>query len=156
MKHLLSAIFFLFLFFVMLLFPSETFRGASNGLLLWFQILVPTLLPFLVLTNLLIRTTSITYIVKIIGPFIQKFFHVSSYGSFAVLAGFLCGYPIGAKVTADLVKRKQISLSEGNYLLSFCNQTSPAFISSYIVLQQFHDSSLLLPTLLILFFSQFV
>ena len=156
MKHLLSAIFFLFVFFIMLLFPSVTLYGASNGLLLWFQILIPTLLPFLIITNLLIQSNSISCIVKFIGPFIQKVFHVSSYGSFAALTGLLCGYPIGAKVTAELVKRKQISLSEGNYLLSFCNQTSPAFISSFIVLQTWKDSSLLLPTLIIIYLSTFL
>ena len=32
------------LFFIMLSFPQEVFDGASEGLLLWFQIVLPTLL----------------------------------------------------------------------------------------------------------------
>ena len=156
MKYLASSFIFLCLFFLMLLFPSETLRGASNGLLLWFQILIPTLLPYLVITNILIQTHSMIYIVKFIGPFVQKLFKTTSNGSFAVLSGFLCGYPIGAKVTADLVKTEQISVEEGNYLLSICNQTSPAFITSYVFLQNFQDSSLLIPSLLILYASTFL
>ncbi|MBQ8558976.1 MAG: transporter [Tyzzerella sp.] len=153
MKQITYALTSIFLFFVMLCFPKETLSGATDGLLLWFQIVMPTLLPFFILTNFLIHTNSIKYISQICGPVLQKLFRVSPNGSFAVLAGFLCGYPIGAKVTADLVKTDRISLSEGKYLLSFCNNTSPAFITSYIVIQNFKEEELLFPTLLILYLS---
>ena len=153
MKQLSSSILIIFLFFFMLFFPKQTLAGATDGLLLWFEILLPTLLPFLIFTNLLIHTNSIQYISYAIGPFFQKFFGVSKNGSFAILSGFLCGYPIGAKVTADLVRTNKISLQEGNYLLSFCNNTSPAFISSYLVIQNLKDESLLFSTLLILYSS---
>lgn len=153
MKQITYAIVCIAFFFVMLCFPKETLSGASDGLLLWFQIVLPTLLPFFIFTNLLIHTNSIIYISYLCGPILQRLFCVSQNGSFAVLAGFLCGYPVGAKVTADLVKTNRISLSEGKYLLSFCNNTSPAFIISYIVMQNIKDESLLLPTLIILYLS---
>ena len=153
MKHIFFALIFISGFFLMLLFPSETLYGATNGLLLWFQILVPTLVPFLILTNLLLQTNAVQFITRYFRPIFQRLFHVSANGSFAIISGFLCGYPVGAKVTADLVKSKKISLTEGNYLLSFCNNTSPAFVSSYIVLQQLKEPSLLIPSLLILYLS---
>ena len=89
------------LFFIMLSFPQEVFNGASEGLLLWFQIVLPTLLPFIIISNVLIQTNSISILSRIFGPAFQKFFHISIDGSFVVLAGFLCGYPMGAKVTSD-------------------------------------------------------
>lgn len=153
MKQIFTALTIIAFFFLMLTFPKQTLAGASKGLLLWFQTLLPTLLPFLIFTNLLIQTNSIIYISYVLGPILRKIFKVSPNGSFAVLAGFLCGYPIGAKVTADLVKTDKISFSEGKYLLSFCNNTSLAFITSYIVIQNFKDASLLPATLLILYLS---
>ena len=48
------------LFFIMLSFPQEVFNGASEGLLLWFQIVLPTLLPFIIISNVLIQTNSIS------------------------------------------------------------------------------------------------
>lgn len=153
MKQFLYAMLCITFFVVMLCFPKETLSGATNGLLLWFQIVLPTLLPFFVATNLLIQTNSIRFISRIFGPALQKLFRVSSDGSFAVLAGFLCGYPIGAKVTADLVRSNRISEAEGNYLLSFCNNTSPAFITSYLVIQNLKQNSLVLQTLAILYLS---
>ncbi len=135
---------------LMLCFPSETFSGASNGLLLWFQIILPTLLPFLIMSNLLIYTNYASVISKILKPFLQKLFNVSDEATYAILIGFLCGYPMGAKVIADLIVSKRISEQEGQYLLSFCNNASPMFIVSYIVMQNFKDHSLLIGTLLIL------
>jgi len=150
MKQITYAIVCIAFFMIMLCFPKETLFGASEGLLLWFRIVLPTLLPFFILTNLLINTNSITYISYLFGPILQRIFSVSKNGGFAVLTGFMCGYPVGAKVTADLVKSGRISLTEGKYLLSFCNNTSPAFIINYIVLQNLIDESLLIPTMLIL------
>lgn len=135
----------------MLIFPQQTFEGASNGLLLWFQIVLPTLLPFIILSNLLIHTNAVTYISSIVKPFVQRLFCVSDYGCYAVFVGFLCGYPMGAKVVADLIQTEKISQNEGQYLLSFCNNTSPMFIISFIVMQQLKNESLLLGTLVILY-----
>jgi len=153
MKHIFITLLSLFFLIIMLLFPSETLHGTTNGLLLWFQIVLPSLLPFFIITNLLIRTNAFHFITKLCGPLFQYFFRISPNGSFAVLTGFFCGYPIGAKVTSDLVKQNKISNTEGNYLLSFCNNSSPAFISNYIILQQFKDPSLLIPSILLLFLS---
>ena len=156
MKHIITTFSFFFLFLIMIIFPSQTLLGATNGLLLWFQIIIPTLLPTLIISNVLIISNAIPYITVYIGPIFQKLFSLSSNGSFAALTGFLCGYPVGAKVTADLVKNKQISLKEGNYLLSFCNNTSPNFISSYIISQQFRETSLLIPSLCILYVANYI
>lgn len=138
---------------VMLCFPMETFNGATNGLLLWFQTILPTLLPFIILSNILIQTNCVYYISRAIKPVLQRFFLISDDACYAVLIGFLCGYPMGAKVIADLIITGRISKSEGQYLLSFCNNTSPMFIISYIVMQHLKKKSLLLVTLIILFLS---
>ena len=153
MKKFFYPITFIFLFLIMISNPSLTFEGASAGLLLWFQIVLPTLLPFFILTNVMIQSNSIQYISNVCHPLFHRIFRVSSNGSFAILAGFLCGYPVGSKVTADLLHTNRISIKEANYLLSFCNNTSPAFITSYIVLQQLCEPDLLLPSLGILYLS---
>lgn len=144
--------FVMIMFFLsMLLFPADTFVGASNGLLLWFQIVLPTLLPFLILSNLLIYTNSAKFVSKIINPFFKKIFSTSDMASYAILTGFLCGYPMGAKVIADLLKSNQISKQEGQYLLAFCNNASPMFIMSYVIDQNLADKSLMPATLFIIF-----
>lgn len=137
-------------FLSILLFPQVTFEGASNGLLLWYRSIIPTLFPFVVLSNLFIRTNGAAFLSRFIGPVITRIFGVSNEGSFAILTGFLCGYPMGAKTTADLVCASYISKKEGAYLLSFCNNTSPMFMISYVLLQQIGRKDIVLPSLCIL------
>lgn len=150
MKRYFTKILIIVLFFLMLLFPQETFSGASNGLMLWFRTVLPTLLPFVIFSNLLLYTHAVDLIARLLGPVLGRLLHVSDYGAFAVLAGFLCGYPMGSKVTADLLREGHISWNEASYLLSFCNNTSPIFIISYVVLKGLGDETLILPSLIIL------
>lgn len=145
MKQILSITCMIGLFICMLLFPQGTFKGASSGLILWFNTVLPTLLPFIVLSNLLIHTGTIDLIARAVSPVLCRLFRVSPYGSFAVLIGFLCGCPMGGKITADLLKMNYISEKEGRYLLSFCNNTSPMFIISYIIWQNLNCSGMTLP-----------
>lgn len=149
-KYRISTILVLCFFVSMMLFPKIVFLGASNGLLLWFHSVLPTLLPYMILINIMIHTPAIHWICRIASPFLCPFLGTSYYGTFAVLTGFLCGYPMGAKTTSDLLYTHKISRSEASYLLSFCNNTSPAFILSYIVIQNLKNTALSVPFLLIL------
>ena len=45
----------LLLLFLML-YPEEALLCAQKGMQLWLNILIPTLLPFMILTGILIRT----------------------------------------------------------------------------------------------------
>lgn len=150
MKRYFFVIFTIFLFVIMLLFPGDVFQGARNGLLLWFETVLPTLLPFLIIVNIMLRTSLIRHISRLVYPVLGPLFSVSPGGCFAVLTGFLCGYPMGAKVTADLLRAGRISQDEARYLLSFCNNTSPVFIINFIVWKTFGNESLMLPGLSIL------
>ena len=153
MKRYFTSLCVIALFVLMLLFPQPVFKGASSGLLLWFNVILPTLLPFMIVSNLLIGTRAIDAISKVFGPVMCRLFGVTRYGSFAIIAGFLCGYPMGGKVTADLVRKQYITWQEGQYLLSFTNNTSPMFIISYVVWQNLKDTSRTMPALLILILS---
>lgn len=150
MKRFPTELLFLVSFALMLFSPAAVFQGASDGLLLWFQILFPTLFPFLVITALLLHSGGLELFAQTVARPVGRLFSVSSNGAFAVIAGFLCGYPMGAKVTSDLVRSGKISEKEGAYLLSFCNNTSPAFLVNFLVGNALKEETLLVPTLVIL------
>lgn len=150
MKHFPVTVLITLMFGAMLLFPKAVFNGASEGLLLWFQVVFPTLFPFMLITNLLMDSGGLAFISGIFRRPFRRIFGVSGNGSFAVLAGFLCGYPMGAKVTADLLRTGRITRAEGQYLLSFCNNTSPVFIINFIVWKTLGEDQLLLPSLAVL------
>lgn len=154
-KFLYSFITILFLV-LLLIFPNQAVNGAKNGLLLWFNTIVPTLLPFMIVSNIIIKLNITYYITFFISPFLNKLFHISTYGAYAFLTGFVFGYPMGAKITADLRKDFLITHQEASYLLSFCNNVSPVFIINYIVLSALNEPSLIFATLGIIYGSSLI
>ncbi len=135
-KNTLAKGILLVLFAVMFLFPGASFRGGANGLLLWFHNVVPSILPFIILSNLIVRLNIAGQISKFFYPVLGKLLHVSYEGCYPVVIGFLSGLPIGAKSTADLVEEEKISLREGQFLMGMCNNASPMFIIGYIAITQ--------------------
>lgn len=125
----------LILLFVSLLlflyFPDLVISGAASGLLLWYQSLLPTLLPFMVLTSLILHTHTLERIPLCITAPFSALLRISPISVFAVLTGFLCGCPTGAKIIGDMVSSEQISTQEGQHLLSFCTHISPMFLIGF-------------------------
>lgn len=129
-------------FALILIFPSSSLEGAKQGLLLWFHTVIPTLLPFMILSGLIIRLKITNYLSKLLYPLFHTLFGVSLYGCYPILIGFLSGIPVGAKSVADLVKEGSITSSEGQFLLSFSNNASPMFIMSFIAISQLNRGDL--------------
>ncbi len=120
------------LMLILLIFPKASIKGAENGILLWFNVIVPTLLPFIIVSNLIINLKLTTAIARLFYPVLHKLFAVTKNGCYVIIIGLLTGFPVGAKACSDLVKNKMLSKEEGQYLLTFCNNASPMFIISYI------------------------
>lgn len=141
-SNILSGILAVLLLFLFC-FPGEALEASRQGLHLWLNTLLPTLLPFMILSNLMITFGSLD---RILAP-LKKPFHfllgLSPYGAYAFLLGMLCGYPMGAKLTSDLYKSGRISRGEAQYLLAFSNQVSPMFLTTYVVLECLNRKELL-------------
>ena len=150
MKRLTIVLLLTVFFILMLLFPTITFEASKKGLILWFDTLLPTLLPFLIISQLMLKTSAIEVFQKLFAPFITKLFHCSLEGAFCILCGLLCGCPVGARLISLQIKEQRLSKSEGQYLLSFCNQLSPSFCISYGILQTI-GAKHVLPYLMIIY-----
>lgn len=139
------------IFVFILISPANAVSSARSGLMLWFKVLLPTLLPFMIISKLLIEVDGISYLTFLFAPPFQKFFHLSKSGTFVVMTGFLCGYPMGAKLVSELYSHEQLSYSEACYLLSFCNNLSPMFISSFLTFSCL-DAPDLLPYIILIIY----
>lgn len=151
MKNLYFGILTASAFFFVLLFPQESFRAAGSGLLLWYETLVPTLLPVMILSHLLLSSNLAFLLAKCIARPLTALLAISPSGAYALLVGFFCGCPMGAKVLSDLRRNEQISQVEASYLAAFINNISPAFLTNFLVVRHLESPKLILPTLVILF-----
>lgn len=133
-KNLILTLLFLLLCAGMLLFSNRSLYYALTGLQLWFNKMVPALLPFMILSNLLIGLDLTDPFVSILRPVLGRLFRLNSSGIYAMFTGFLCGFPMGAKVTADLVRKGKLSLRDASYLLAFCNNIGPVYFTGFVLL----------------------
>lgn len=88
--------------------------------------------------------------------FWKKAFALSPSGAYALCMGIFCGYPMGAKITADLYAEHRISKQEASYLLTFACFPGPSFLSSYLCVGLFKNTRLIFPTYFILYSSGFL
>ncbi len=121
---------------LMMMFPHASFDGASSGLLLWFHHVLPNLLPFIIISNLMVHLNITSQISRVFHPLFGRLFGVSIDGCYPIVFGFLSGIPMGAKSTADMVLENKIHRREGQFLLGMCNNASPMFILGYIAITQ--------------------
>ena len=131
-----SKIIILSFLLLLLCMPEAALKGAKSGLLLWFHQVLPSLLPFFIVSNLITATGLGALLSKLLAPIFCPIFHCSKTAAYPVLIGFLSGLPIGAKTVADYVEKGWISKAEGQYLLPLCNNSGPFFILSYIALNE--------------------
>lgn len=133
MRRFLLTIIAIFLIIEILLFPQEAMSHAATGLTLWLQNMIPALFPFMVISGLIIRLDLVPGIIKVFHPVLNKIFRTSEYCEYAMVMGFLCGYPMGAVIIKDLLEDNKISRNEADYLLSFCNNIGPVFYCSLVL-----------------------
>ena len=107
---------------------------TQDTLQLWAMQIVPALFPYMVLSSLTLILLNRFFSINntLFRKIIYKIFHLSVPGTFILIAGQLCGYPIGAKLISDAITNQQITEEEGIYLLTICNQSSPAFLRYYV------------------------
>lgn len=118
---------------IILAFPAQCLSLALNGLNLWFERMIPTLFPFMVLSGIIIRMNLTDSFVKILNPILGRLFHLRRACIYGMVIGFLCGFPMGAHVTAQLYEKKQISKAEASLLLAFCNNIGPVYFLSFVL-----------------------
>lgn len=111
----LFTVLVLFLVLILTLFHAPlVIHGANIGLELWYSSVLPSILPFMIITSLLLQQIPNKNI---------------------CFLGLLCGLPIGANLIRQQLAGQHLSLSKANILLCICNITSPMFISGYILHQ---------------------
>ena len=126
------------------------------GLLLWYENILPALLPFTICSNLLLSSGCIDSLIQFGKPVWRIIFGRHSYAAYPVLSGFLFGFPLGSKITADLWREHRLTDGEANVLCAMCNNISPAFVSSYLLLSSLKIQGMTLPTYLLLYLPPFL
>lgn len=112
----------------LLLFPDQSVTAAKDGVQLCLNVIVPSLFPFFVLSTLCVELGLIRALGSLAGPLMAPLFRVGGACAGAFLLGIVGGYPVGARTAIALYESGQCSRDEAERLMSFCNNSGPAFI----------------------------
>lgn len=129
----LLTVFFLILLGCILTHSQLSLSYAAMGLNLWFEKMIPTLLPFMILSGIMVRLKLTDKVSMIIYPIVKPIYKVRRNVCYAMLMGFLCGFPMGARVVDDLYTRQMIDRREAEFLLAFCNNIGPVYFCSFVL-----------------------
>ncbi|MDE7252548.1 MAG: hypothetical protein K2O32_06360 [Acetatifactor sp.] len=122
---------FLLLTFCILTNSRLSLHYAFTGLELWFNNMIPTLLPFMILSGTLIRMGLTEGFTTLLYPFVKPLFRVSRNACYVMIMGFMCGFPMGANCVNDMYAHHKINHREAAYLLAFCNNIGPIYFVSF-------------------------
>ena len=107
--------------------PYVAVGSVRRGMELCAKRLIPSLFPFMIVSELIIRSELSRAIGKLISPLSKKFFGMSGEAGCAFLLGSLFGFPIGAVMGNKLYERGRLCHIELCRLLCFSSNPGAAF-----------------------------
>lgn len=138
-SYIIVFILVLILLFIYSKSNVNTIKETTN---LFLYSVFPALFPFAFFTEFVLNTDILNIISNKLKKVILKFFPVSIYSTFAIIIGFLCGFPSGSKSIIKLYNEQKITYTQAKILLSFNNNCSPIFIYVAVGISIFNNKEI--------------
>ena len=116
----------------LLIHPNEATNSARDALLLCFNVIIPSLFPFFVLSKMMIDTGAAELLSRLLQGIMKPLFNVNGMGGTALAMGLIGGYPVGAQTAVSLYEKQLCTKKEAQRMLAFCNNAGPAFIFGFV------------------------
>lgn len=135
-KQTISGILTAFAMLLLIIDAKTALYGATEGVMLCYKTVVPSLLPFFVLSIFLTASIS-SASSRLLQP-LGRLCRIPKGSETVLITGLMGGYPVGAQNVHHLWGRGQISTACAKRMLGFCSNAGPAFIFG-MVAQQFSE-----------------
>lgn len=122
------SLFIIYLIICIILSPSKFISSMLDGISVWTFNVLPSILPFMILTSTLLGLGFLERISKPFARPFSKIYRTSSNSGEIFLLSILSGYPIGSKMIAELYENGKISQNDAFKMSSFCSNSGPMFI----------------------------
>ncbi len=122
-------------------YPEQAFQSALEGLKVWWEIVLPALLPFFIIADVLMGLGVVSFLGTLLEPLMRPLFNVPGEGAFAFAMGLASGYPLGARISAELYRRGLCSRTETERLICFSNTADPIFMIGAVAVGMFGNAS---------------
>ncbi|WP_150268255.1 nucleoside recognition domain-containing protein [Paenibacillus tepidiphilus] len=105
--------------------PESAFQASLQGLKLWWTLVFPALLPFLMLSEMLTASGVVHGLGVLLEPVMTRVFRLPGAGGWLLTLGMNAGFPAGAAGAAQLYKQGSLSGREARRLAALSHFASP-------------------------------
>lgn len=127
---------------LLIILPQLSIDSFYMGLRIWATKVLPALLPFFILTRLLSFTSTLNTIGKAFAPITKKLYGVGGISGYVFIMSIISGYPIGAKLTADLYKDNTINSKQAQTITAFTSTSGPLFIIGTVAIGMYSSQAI--------------
>ncbi|MBX5464547.1 MAG: sporulation integral membrane protein YlbJ [Clostridia bacterium] len=126
-------------------YPKEAFEAAADGFHVFLDMVFPSLLPFFVVSELMLGLGVVHGLGVLLEPLMRPLFNVPGVGAFALSMGLAAGYPMDAVITARFRRDGLCTRVEGERLLAFTNTADPLFMLGAVAVGMLRQPAVGLP-----------
>jgi len=130
--QVLFGLFSTFCLLLILRNPDAAIAYVTRGLLLCARTVIPSLFPFMVLSELIVAGGFGRAMLRRVSRPLERLLALSEAGCCAFLLGLVCGFPIGARCAVSAYDRGEMTRSECERVLCFSGAPSSAFLISAV------------------------
>lgn len=124
------------------LYPEAVLYGAQSGLALCINAVIPSLLPFMVVSACIIKSGFSHPLGAALGKVLSPLTGMSQNGTVCFITGLVGGYGAGARAALESYNAGQITKAEAERLLAFCNNAGPLFVIGTVGIGFFNDKNI--------------
>ena len=128
MRKVFFPLFVAAILFLLLLDPSRYFASVQGGLLLFVSAVLPSMLPYFFFTKILTGTGCVGGLSETVGKPVSKLYRISPIAAYPLVMSLLSGYPIGARVVADLYEKGLMDREDALRASSFSSTSGSMFV----------------------------
>lgn len=150
MRKKITAIALTALFIFMILNPEIILEGAKSGILLWSEALLPSLLPYMIISSLVIAAGFSGEMAFIMKP-VCRLLRINGASAYCILSGIFFGYPSCAVSASQMYKSGVIDKDTACFCACAFNNIGPAFIAGFFCTGILGDASLIAPVLILFY-----
>ena len=123
----LIFLFVVFMGVMLIMLRDSVADGIKNALTLTGEVLIPSLLPFMILSSFAVEISADRVLSPVTEPFMRRVFRLPGKSFAVLLFGFVGGYPVGMSLATKLYEKGMLNESDVRHISSFCVNAGPAF-----------------------------
>ncbi|MCT2196154.1 nucleoside recognition domain-containing protein [Paenibacillus sp. p3-SID1389] len=108
--------------------PGEAFKASGEGLAIWWRIVFPALLPFIVLSQMLIASGFAHGLGALLEPFTRRALGLPGSFGWVLPLGMTAGFPAAAEAAVTLHKQGKVTAREAERLAAAAHFCSPMLL----------------------------